>query len=191
MQDEFNEDELIKHVAHSQKWSGYSKVSRISTRRISPDIDFLRINEYFKGTVGYEFKLLRFRKDWKRVNEMPIYTGIGEAIQYYRFGVNRSYLVLGLSKEIPTKATGEVVVKIRNLVIPIQAFEEEGKSWLGVCVWFQKSGRFETLLSATKDFPMSEDAKHLKECLLRGEFKYQDRFMSGFHQIKKVQKARR
>ena len=79
MQAVSNEEELIRRLVYNEKWSGFLKVSRISTKKISPDIDFLKIDKVHKATVGYEFKLLRFRKGWDRINLMPIYTAIGSA----------------------------------------------------------------------------------------------------------------
>ena len=178
MQSVTNEEELIKRVVESQKWSGFSRVTQISTIKISPDIDFLRIDKDHNETVGYEFKLLRFRKDWNRVNLMPMYTGIGEAIQYFRFGVDKSYLMLGMSKETPTEALSDIYTSIH----PLQIFDIEKKSSLGVCVWVEILNRFETPLSATRPYFMSKELEHLKECLLRREFKYHREFKFGSSQ---------
>jgi len=175
-----NEDELIKLVVENQRWSGFSRVNQISTKKISPDIDFLRIGEFVpKATFGYEFKLLRFRKDWNKINLMPMYTGIGEALHYFQFGIDQSYLVLGIPSGISSEAFSEALSRIGELKFTLNTFQMEGVKCLGLHLWLDDGKKFDTMLTPTKNLPLTEDVKHLKECLLRGQFKYHRQFQSG------------
>ena len=110
------EDDLLAYFMQKYRLGEFAKVNRISTIVISPDIDLLSINEYQKIVTGYEFKLLRYRKNWKRVDFAPMYKGIGQAFSYFQFGVDKSYLILGLSKEIPTRLVSSTVKKIEETI---------------------------------------------------------------------------
>ena len=110
------EDDLLAYLMQKYGLGEFAKVNRISTIDISPDIDLLSINEYQKIVTGYEFKLLRYRKNWKRVDFAPMYKGIGQALSYFQFGVDKSYLILGLSKEIPTRLVSSTMKKIEETI---------------------------------------------------------------------------
>lgn len=190
MQNISNEDELIERVVQNQYWSGFSKVNQISTRKISPDIDFLRIDDVHGETVGYEFKLLRFRKNWGRIDLKPMYTGIGQALHYFQFGIGTSYLVLGLRSEIPSKAFKEAYHKIMELKSTFDVLRiTKQVQCIGLCVWIDKLENFDPALTPTENIWMSEDTKHLKECLLRKEFKYDRKFEFGEASRKKGKRS--
>lgn len=176
-----NEDELITHVMKGQYWSGFSKINRISTIKISPDIDFLQIDKIRKKAVGYEFKLIKYNKGWKRANLTPMYTGLGEALHYFHFGVDKSYLVLGLSNTIPSNALDIALEKVVELLSTLNTFRALGLKCFGVYIWNERNNSFKQLINASEDFPMSKDEKHRKECLLRLEFKYDKKFEKGLH----------
>jgi hypothetical protein len=111
-----DENDLQYHLMKNYRLGEFAKVNRISTIEISPDIDSLEINESQKLVIGYEFKLLKYRKNWKKVDFYPMYQGIGQALSYFNFGVDKSYLVLGLSKEIPAEILSQTVKKIEETI---------------------------------------------------------------------------
>lgn len=116
-----NEDDLVAHLMEHFNLGQYAMVSGISTLKISPDIDLLQINEQKQiGTeqgvvIGYEVKLLKYRKNWKRVDFSPFYKGIGQALSYFQFGVDKSILVLGMSNDIPTESVFSTMSKIESV----------------------------------------------------------------------------
>ena len=117
-----SEDELLAYLMKRYNLGKFAKVNRISTYEISPDIDLLDVNEYRqiateRGIVtGYEFKLLKYRKDWKRVNFYPMYKGIGQALSYFRYGVDKSILVLGMSSDIPRESVSSTMSEIESVI---------------------------------------------------------------------------
>jgi len=177
-----DEDGLMNQVINSQKWSGYSKVTRISTVKLSPDIDFLQIDANKRNIVGYEFKLIKYNKVWKKANLMPMYTGLGQAFHYFQFGVDRSFLVLGMSEDIPSEALNIALNKVEEFAqtfISLQTIQTIysrtiGLRCFGFYMWHDNS--LKNILYASSDFPISRDTKHLKECLLREQFKYSNYF---------------
>jgi len=100
----------------------YAMVSGISTLKISPDIDLLQVNEQKQigleqgVVIGYEVKLLKYRKNWKRVDFSSFYKGIGQAISYFQFGVDKSILVLGMSNGIPAESVSSALSKIESII---------------------------------------------------------------------------
>ena len=111
-----DEDDLQFHLMKTFGLGEFAKVNRISTIEISPDIDLLDVNESQKLVTGYEFKLLKYRKNWKKVDLNPVYQGIGQALSYLNFGVDKSYLVLGLSREIPNESLSRAMKKIEETI---------------------------------------------------------------------------
>ena len=179
-----DEDELIVHVINRQRWSGFPKVTQISTLKLSPDIDFLQIDDYKKTTIGYEFKLIKYHKGRKRANLMTFYTGIGEALHYFQFGVDRSYLVLGLSNEIPRQSRNSALDKISEFITTFISFKKHyGLNCFGIILLDLSTDKFVELLPATDNLPMmGEEVKHLKNCLLLKQFRYDKKLKEEFLQ---------
>ena len=208
-----NENDLVAHLMEHFKLGQCAMVSGISTLKISPDIDLLDVNEHQqigdqRGIVtGYEVKLLKYRKDWKRVNFSPFYKGIGQALSYFQFGVDKSILVLGMST--PRKSVSSTTSKIESFIesfTTLRALDarirkyfdnsfkktpmlESVKSLLleaycgwncfGIMIWTAYDDLLRTKLNAEQYFPiyLNKKLKHRKECLLRKEFKYDKNFL--------------
>lgn len=112
------EDDLLIHYMQNyieRKDRFFPKVHTISTLPISPDIDLLLINKESELVVGREFKLLKYREGWKRVNYNPMYSGIGEALLYFQYGIDKCYLVLGLA-EMPSNWIDTTLEKIDQAI---------------------------------------------------------------------------
>ena len=112
----FSEGDLLAYLMENWRIGKFAKVYGISTLTISPDIDLLDVNESQKIVTGYEIKLLKYRKDWKRVNLGLMYKGIGQALSYFHFGVDKSYLILGISKDIPSRSVLLTMKKIKETI---------------------------------------------------------------------------
>ena len=205
-----NENDLVAYLMGNFKLGKYAMVSGISTIKISPDIDLLDINESQKIVTGYEFKLLRYRKNWKRVDFALMYKGIGQALSYFQFGVDKSYLILGMPKDVPIKSVSSAMKKIEetieifNLLKSLYARIREHRlkqknSWykalkllipeehcgigcFGIKVWTAHDNLLLPKLNAEEDFPiyLNEKLKHRKECLLRKEFRYDKNFLNRY-----------
>jgi hypothetical protein len=106
----------------------FPKVHTISTLPISPDIDLLYVDSIRKVTVGHEFKLLRYIKNWKRVNYAPLYAGIGEALLYFNFGVDQCYLILGFA-EMPSELVDVTIKKIEQALEAFNTLTQLFKQW--------------------------------------------------------------
>lgn len=176
-----NEDELMTHLIKLHYWSGFPKVTQISTLKLSPDIDFLQIDDYNKVVTGFEFKLIKYHKGLRRANLTPFYTGIGEALHYFQFGIDRSCLVLGLSKDIPQRSLDTASSKISELASTFISFKTfNNLRCFGVKVWSEATNFTSDLLEATDNFNMTDNAKHLKNCLLLQQFKYDRKFQERY-----------
>ena len=93
----------------------YPKVGIIARNIIvSPDIDLLVVDKTNKKTIGYEAKLLKYRKDWERFNYEPIYKGIGQALLYRLYGIDEAFLVIAyhINDTIPKNGQTKLAKKI-------------------------------------------------------------------------------
>lgn len=131
----------------------YPNITKIGGVSISPDIDLLDIDQANKVLTGYEFKLLKFKK--APSNYLRIRDGMAEAIQYFQFGIDRAYMVLGISSRIPKKTAGlvgashiELLALVRALVVT------HGFDCLGLMLWLEDSDRLLTPQNPRSNFPL-------------------------------------
>jgi len=117
-----SEDDLVRHVGTKWDLGHFCKVFQISTVKISPDIDLLQINQSTRTVTGYEFKLIKYHKGWKKANLVPVYAGLGQMFSYFNFGVDQSVLVIGLSHEIPKKDIPYLKELFSDIIAPINIF---------------------------------------------------------------------
>ena len=74
----------------------YPKVTKIAGKIISPEIDLLGVDKNNNIINGFEFKLLRYKT--RDANLRLLYQGIGQAMLYLNYGIDFSYLVLGMPR---------------------------------------------------------------------------------------------
>lgn len=126
------EDDLLAHYLKNftnvKEWH-FPKVHTISTLSITPDIDLLFINKRLNLVVGYEFKVLKYYKNWKRVNYNPMYSGIGEALLYFQHGIDKCYLVLGLT-DMPSDLIDVTLEKIDQAIKSLNILTNLFTTWL-------------------------------------------------------------
>lgn len=80
----------------------YAKVTKIAGEFIQPEIDLLDIDPlvHIGRTIqAFEFKVLNSALMGN--NYSRVYSGIGQAISYFKYGVDQSYTVIGISNNIP------------------------------------------------------------------------------------------
>jgi len=95
-----SEDDLVVYVGKKYvdtDYDVYPQVSIISRHtQVTPDIDLLLLNEKTNTIFGYELKLIKYHKGYKRYDYNPIYSGVGEALIYYKYGLEKVYLCIGI-----------------------------------------------------------------------------------------------
>ena len=91
----------------------YAKITKIGGEFIKPEIDLLDITPFAPGQIinAFEFKVLN--SDKMGNNYSRIYSGIGQAMSYFKYGVDRSYLVIGISENIPPEISPNLRGNIR------------------------------------------------------------------------------
>jgi hypothetical protein len=154
-----DEDDLQGHLvkryssSFGPSLSRYPKITKIGGIFVSPDIDLLHIDQKGKTLTGYEFKLLAFER--ATTNYIRIREGLTEAIQYFQFGIDRAYLVLGISSRIPNKTTGLVGARQLELIAIVRALViTHGFDCLGLMLWFEESDALQVSQSPRRDFPL-------------------------------------
>lgn len=129
----------------------YPMIDKIGGKAISPDIDLLYIDHGSKILTGYEIKLLRYKKN--ESNYRLIREGLGQAILYFQFGIDRSYLVLGL----PIKTSELVRAQVSKTISLIAVLQTRlSFDCLGIMLWHENSPKIYHLdyqLQAKGRFP--------------------------------------
>jgi len=152
---------------------------------VSPDIDLLiigEVREQFgmrfrtrKETIGYETKLLTYRKNWNRFDYRSVYQGLGESLLYFNYGLEKVFLVMGFdTNSVPEEHWTKLIDKITE--IGKMLIYEKLDRYLGLriiqllngSVWSDTrslsiKGRYH---SSDKDF------RFRRQCLIDGEFSY-------------------
>lgn len=190
-----NEDDLLAHLMVKHKIGQFAKVKQISTISISPEIDLLSIEG--QSAVGYELKLLKYNKRLKGVDFKPLYSGMGQMLLYLNHGVNRSYLVIGLSPTLIGGNVSSTNAKIEEATRLLKMFrnmqsgyrypygqEQAAKTYdfdcIGIMLWNPSTDSVDTKLEAKRDFlavKLDADLKHLNACLIKKQFKYDKKFL--------------
>lgn len=94
------EDDFLFNIyqALEETWEVYPKVKFIPKgKRINPDIDLLVIDREIQSTEGFEIKVVKKTDPFQY-----FYLGLGEALCYYRHGVDKAFLLLGFF-DIPSE----------------------------------------------------------------------------------------
>ncbi len=184
------ESYLIKNYGTKFGMNLFPLVSRIGGEIISPEIDLLKIeqtgiNKAF--ITGYEFKFLDSKK--ADVNYKRIHAGIGQALMYFQYGIDRCYLVIGISKRLDDRTRVKVMSKyatLKGLMRNLESLHSKPLDYLGV--WLFVEAENQELLSDEKvagrfpDFPFagrdSETNTFVlnKNNLVAGRFKYSKSF---------------
>ena len=78
----------------------YAKITKIAGEFIQPEIDLLDISplQPIQTLRAFEFKVLKSPIIGNNYNR--IYAGIGQAFSYFKYGVDQSFLIIGISDNI-------------------------------------------------------------------------------------------
>lgn len=177
-----NENDLLSfikdniHLIHSTRDTICPKVTRIAGNIISPEIDLLVIHKTEKEETitGYEFKFLKHKAN--AVNYRRFHEGIGQAVLYFQYGIDTSYLFLGISKNISL----ENERGIRHKTVQMERIRKEGLRNLGIIIWHEKDPyRISTPVKPEGTFPYYsyDDFKLNRQNVLMGNFNYDEKFL--------------
>ena len=173
-----SEDVLLKTVL---PFGAYPKVTAIAGRRINPDIDvleFYKVSQDQYRLNGYEMKLLKFDNRSRSLGWDAFYKGIGEALLYFKNGVQRTNLILGFHRNIPDDQKIEEFRQLlwgkKELLARILGPHMS----LGMVLY--KSGNIGKIVEATSDFlPLNEDVVFLTRALIQKHFTYDKKLRKG------------
>ena len=152
----------------------YPKVTTIARTKLSPDIDLLRI-ERLPGKepliVGYEVKVLGKRRVYN-----SFYTGLGEVLCYFRYGVDRAWLIIG----IPEEAPNEVEDKLEEAWVSLKEYRVIPK-YVGLILFREcKSSKCVSTPEGRFHASFYDYAKYMRESLLKGQFTYSKYWIKTF-----------
>jgi len=144
---------MKKHELNFGHWQTlYPKVDMIRGRKISPEIDILSVDHESKTLTGYELKFLNKRKD---TNYRLVRESLGQAIEYFQFGLDRSYIVLG----IPIRGKGlkdYIGTSILDLITVVRALRwAYNFDSLGIQIWFEDRDKIQTSQEPKRNFPLN------------------------------------
>jgi hypothetical protein len=103
-EDEFQKYVMRHHILPKYPtragFKRFCKVKKIAVRTLLSEIDLIVIDPNNQKVIGYEFKFLHDVKTPSN-NYKAIYSGFGQALLYFYFGVDQSYLCIGISEKLP------------------------------------------------------------------------------------------
>jgi len=174
-----SEDDVVVYLGKKLK-SHYIKVYPqvdIIARNIMvpPDIDLLVIDENNKKTIGYEVKLLTYRKQWKRFNYEAIYRGIGQALLYRIYGIDESYLMIAYHKDETIPVNGQTKINKKIIDVSNAILYTRLNNFLGLSSLKVELKYFMTIdyVKITKGILAKPDNfDYRKKCILNNQFTY-------------------
>jgi hypothetical protein len=185
-----NEDDFQAHVMKkhklifSPKSVLFPKVDMIRGRKISPEIDVLERNLESKTLAGYEFKFLNNKR--KDTNYKSVRAGLAQAIEYFQYGIDKSYIVLGVPRVDPSEdkwgtSFTDLITVVKALVLAY------GFDSLGIHLWFEDRDLMQTCQEPRRNFPIEKltssefDGYRLdRACLLSDSFHWNLRFIKKY-----------
>jgi len=153
---------------HSTKFGSnlFPLVRSIGGERISPEIDLLNIERKLKREdtliTAYEFKFLNCKTadaSYRRIHQ-----GIGQALMYFQYGIDRCYVVIGISKNLTQKVKAKVLEKcetLRTLMKNLEILPQKPLDYMGLWIFLEELGEhwaaFQTVAVQGRfpDFPVS------------------------------------
>lgn len=108
-----SEKDLIKEIFPVVRGEiKYVGVSKLAQKNITPDIDIL-IMTYQSEIVGYEIKILGSDKGGN-VSKTEFYKGIGEALMYLRYGIEKVGLICGFKNSLNNEKIENFIQELKN-----------------------------------------------------------------------------
>jgi hypothetical protein len=175
-----NENDLLWLVYQAESSKGlitaYPKITYIPKGdRISPDIDLLTIYRSGEKTVltGFETKVVNRRRNILG----PFYAAFGQALCYFQFGVDQTYVIMGCYG-LDEEKRADIETKIQRVwqflsthsllprYVGFKLFIE-GKNWP------EYSAEPEASFTPRPD----SEADFKRDCLIRGKFVWGERWL--------------
>ena len=141
---------------------------------MTPDIDLLCIDRKNQTTIGYEAKIISYRKDWNRYVYDAIYRGIGQALLYSLYGIDKTHMIYAFfsNNDVPRDAIRKLNIKFDDVMRTCIRFHIHTNLGLKIMLFTENNVHFCNLikLGSNQTFRKDGDFKFRKACLLRGEF---------------------
>jgi len=164
-----NEDHLLlllyTEVAYGER---YAKVTTISRTRLFPDIDLLVIERPYNREPlikGFEVKVLNRRRSIFN----PFYTGLGQVLSYFKYGVEQAWLIVGIPSEV-SKETEEKLIESWRILKELHVIPR----YIGLKL-IREGEYFKEIEPKVKDKALvhyHKDIKFMREAILRRELVY-------------------
>jgi len=110
-----DEDSLKVYLGRKEKsylFEVYPEVNIVARKiQLSPDIDLLKIDSSHNDVTAYETKYIKYHKGWKRFTYDLIYQGLGQALLYLNYGLEKIYLVVAYETSIAPKEAIERLLR--------------------------------------------------------------------------------
>jgi len=111
----------------------YAKITKIAGEFIQPEIDLLDISGMMPHQTLHAFEFKVLNSQIMANNYSHIYAGIGQALSYFKYGVDQSYLVIGIFENVTQADTlhriiaklGEVISKLSLNCFQIKMYRED------------------------------------------------------------------
>jgi len=169
-----DEDHILLWLYANELEEKYPKVTTIARTKLTPDIDLLRIERpYGKEPliIGYETKVLGKKHIFDR-----FYTGVGEVLCYFRYGVSQAWLVIGIPRDAPNN--------VEKRLKEIWGFLKESRNippYIGLKVLREKNIPENIDRPETNFYASSyEHTKFMRECILRKQFTWNKQWIKNF-----------
>jgi len=184
-EDDFQAYVMKKHELDFGHWQTlFPKVDMIRGRKISPEIDLLSIDFKSKTLTGYEFKFLNKRKD---TNYRSVRESLAQAIEYFQYGIDKSYIVLGIPAraDISEDNLGSSDLDLLTLVRAlVWAY---GFDSLGIKLWYEDRDLMQTCQEPRRNFPIEklkssefDDYRLDRDCLFSESFHWDLGFLKKY-----------
>ena len=136
-EDDFKAHLLKKHLtAFGSCYPLYPNVTKIGGIHISPHIDLLKFDFEKYILTSYEFKLLNFKK--AEFNYIQLRNGLAQALENFQFGIDKSWLILGLPKDMPNAILGQVGSRINEMQLLLRSLVVTNQlNCLGLMIWYE------------------------------------------------------
>ena len=186
-----NENDLVVYIGKyiislTSDLEFYPIVKKISRNiEVTPDIDLLCIDRKNKITIGYEAKIVSYRKDWNRYIYDAIYRGIGQALLYSLYGIDKTHIVFAFfsNNDVPRDAIEKLKRKFYDMMRTCIRFYIHPNLGLKIMLFTENNVHFCNLikLGSNQTFQKDRDFRFRKACLLRGEFTWNKKLQTKIY----------
>ena len=172
-----NEEDFLKEILHRIGIiEVYPKVSAIAGKKIRPDIDLLEIKRESQNkfkVIGYELKLIKFKKENKALSWYSFYQGLGQALLSLTHGIHRGILLIGFHRNVPDD---KLIDEFHDMLWEGREnlFPQILGSYISIGTYLYRGGNINYEIEAKSDFyPLNERINLSRQNLLNKNFTYE------------------